>query len=100
MDGADLVTALAGATLPFYSRDGDSATGGETGRGAGATESPHSASDEGGFMMGSRTLMIALGGFYLLIEAAAGYERNWPIVLYWLSAASILLSVLWMRGAA
>ena len=50
--------------------------------------------------MGSRTLMIALGGIYLLIAAAAGYERNWPVVLYWLSAASILLSVLWMRGGA
>lgn len=50
--------------------------------------------------MGSRTLMITLGGIYLVIASVAGYERNWPVVLYWLSAASILLSVLWMRGAA
>jgi len=41
--------------------------------------------------------MFGLLVFYLLIAGTACYERQWPVVLYWVSAAGILAALLWMR---
>ena len=43
----------------------------------------------------STSMMIGLVVFYCLTALIAGYEGNYPRVLYWLSAAGITTAVLW-----
>lgn len=45
----------------------------------------------------SRGLMVGLLAFYVVIAFVSAYERQWPVTLYWVSAAGILTAVLWMR---
>lgn len=44
----------------------------------------------------SNKLMIALIVEYLIVAGFCVYEKRWPYVLYWLSAALINGAVLWM----
>lgn len=46
--------------------------------------------------MVSSYLMGGLICAYAVIALVAAYEGNYPRVLYWVSAASITTSVLWM----
>lgn len=45
----------------------------------------------------SSLLMAALIGVYLVIAVVAATEANWPRALYWVAAAVLTGSVLWMR---
>lgn len=45
--------------------------------------------------MTSTNLMLFLVAFYVLVAAVSAYERNWARVLYWISAATLTISVLW-----
>ncbi len=48
-------------------------------------------------MISGPLLMQALIVAYVVIACVFAFEGNWPKVLYWLSAGSITLSVLWMK---
>ena len=41
------------------------------------------------------TGMAVLIGVYILLAGVFAYERHWPFVLYWTSAAGISTAVLW-----
>jgi len=42
-------------------------------------------------------MMKVLIGLYLVTAAAFAYEQNWPKCWYWLAAAHITGSVLWLK---
>lgn len=43
----------------------------------------------------STDLMVLLIMEYVAIAGVAAYERNWPVVLYFMAAAQISCAVLW-----
>lgn len=45
--------------------------------------------------MTSTNLMLFLIAVYVLTAGVSAYEGNWPRVLYWVSAATLTISVLW-----
>lgn len=45
--------------------------------------------------MTSTHLMLVLVGVYVVVAFVSAYERNWPRVLYWISAATLTIAVLW-----
>lgn len=45
--------------------------------------------------MTSTHLMLGLIGVYVLTAMVSASEKNWPRVLYWISAAGITLAVQW-----
>lgn len=47
--------------------------------------------------MTSTNMMIGLVAFYLLVAGVSAKELNWPRVLYWISAALLTGSILWMQ---
>ena len=47
-------------------------------------------------MINSSYLMAGMVVAYAVIAGTSAYEGNWPRCWYWLSAAQITSSVLWM----
>jgi hypothetical protein len=43
-------------------------------------------------------LMVVLLVEYLVIAGCAGWERNWPVGLYFVSAACLTGSLWWMQA--
>lgn len=50
----------------------------------------------GDFLTSTRLMQWLLLA-YAVIAVAAAWERNWPRCLYWVSAAGITASVIWMK---
>jgi hypothetical protein len=45
----------------------------------------------------SSVLMQALIVAYVVIACVSAYEGNWARVVYWISASTLTVSVLWME---
>ena len=48
-------------------------------------------------LMNGDLLMKGLLLFYLILAGVFLYEGNWPKALYWWSAATITMAILWMK---
>lgn len=46
----------------------------------------------------STSMMLVLIAFYLIVSAVSAFEANWPRACYWVGAAIITSSVLWMTS--
>lgn len=44
----------------------------------------------------SGTLTAILIGFYMVLAIVTACEKRWPVCLYWIGAAIVTGSVLWM----